>query len=137
MIIKKRDKKNAMNKLLLVGFILTGLLSLFLLRYVAAQEGGGGGDNETFQSELNNLTQYLTEQGYEWLVNYSIENNTQASIEVYRENDNEVIAVINDISRENWYKTYLSGGDASGGGAGWKDYFKLNEKAENEKPKNL
>jgi len=54
MIIKKRDKKNAMNKLLLVGFILTGLLSLFLLRYVAAQEGGGGGDNYTNCAYSNN-----------------------------------------------------------------------------------
>ena len=31
------------------------------------------------------------------------------SIEVYREEGNELIAIINNIFYENWYKTYLSG----------------------------
>ena len=125
--IKKGFEKEV-NKVLLIGIILITLLLVNIQGVV------GESDNETLQQKLDNLTQYLTEQGYSWLINYSI---NYPKIEVYRENDNELIAVIDNVSSENWYKTYLSRGDASGGGAGWKDYFKLNEKAENEKPKNL
>ena len=107
---KKRIK--AVKKVLLIGIILIGFILLMLMPIGLVAQEGGEGSNETLQLELNNLTQYLTSQGYEWLINYSI---NYPEIEVYRENDNEIIAVIDNISSEDWYKTYL---DGLHGGAG-------------------
>ena len=107
---KKRIKE--VKKVLLIGIILIGFILLMLMPIGLVAQEGGEGSNETLQLELNNLTQYLTSQGYEWLINYSI---NYPEIEVYRENDNEIIAVIDNISSEDWYKTYL---DGLHGGAG-------------------
>ena len=95
--IKKGFEKGA-NKVLLIGIILITLL-LVNIQGVVGESG-----NETLQQELDNLTQYLTSQGYDWLINYSI---NYPEVEVYRENSDELIAVIDNISGENWYKTYL------------------------------
>ena len=96
---KKVDSKRGGNNFLSVGIILITLLIFLIILSVGAQEGGGGG-NETLQQELDNLTQYLTEQGYEWLVDYNIENDTNAEIGVYNENIVTVILNLN-IGAEN------------------------------------
>ena len=95
---KELDNKKGANKVLLIGIILITLL-LVNIQGVVGESG-----NETLQQELDNLTQYLTSQGYDWLINYSI---NYPEVEVYRENSDELIAVIDNISGENWYKTYL------------------------------
>ena len=95
---KELDNKKGANEVLLIGIILITLL-LVNIQGVVGESG-----NETLQQELDNLTQYLTSQGYDWLINYSI---NYPEVEVYRENSDELIAVIDNISGENWYKTYL------------------------------
>ena len=94
--IKKGFEKEV-NKVLLIGIILITLLLVNIQGVV------GESDNETLQQKLDNLTQYLTEQGYSWLINYSI---NYPKIEVYRENDNEFIAGIDNVGSANWYKAY-------------------------------
>lgn len=101
----RNKKESKIEKILLTGILLIGLILLMLIPVgLAAQEGGGG--NESLQEELNNLTSQLTAEGYSWLVNYSIEET--AEIEVYRENDNELITTIENIGSEALYKTYLT-----------------------------
>ena len=65
-----------------------------------------GEGNESLQGELNNLTSELSSQGYDWLINYSVDESVD--IEVYRENDGEEIVRFVDISSEDWYKIYLT-----------------------------
>ena len=48
------------------------VITLLTLLIVSVQGVVGESGNETLQQELDNLTQYLTSQGYEWLINYSI-----------------------------------------------------------------
>ena len=91
---KELDNKKGANKVLLIGIILITLLLVNIQGVV------GESDNETLQQELDNLTQYLTEQGYDWLVNYNIENDTNAEIGVYNENIVTVILNLN-IGAEN------------------------------------
>jgi len=62
-------------------------------------------DRTSLQNELNNLTQYLNDNNYGWLIDYNL---SYSSIGVYRENSNEAIAVFENILEENWYKIYLT-----------------------------
>ncbi len=88
MKIKKEFGKKGM--VLLVGVLLVLIIGgLFM---VQAEGGEGMGGNET--AELDNLTSYLVTEGYEWLVNYSIED---IEIEIYTENESEIIVLMNDI----------------------------------------
>jgi len=107
--IKMRRKKKKMinkkseirsSKFLLIGI----MLLIFITLLVQAQ---GEESNESLQAELSNLTAYLDEQSYLWLVNYSLDGSVD--IEVYREDGDEVIAVIEGVRGEDWYKTYLDG----------------------------
>ncbi len=97
------DKKRSEignRKILLIGI----MLIIFITLLVQAQGGG------ELEAELAQLEQGLGVGGYGWLTNYSGDDLYQtASIEVYRENDNQLITVINNISEEGWYKTFLTG----------------------------
>ena len=116
---KKRIKE--VKKILLIEIMLIGFVLLLLMPIGLAAQGEGS--NETLQQELDNLTQYLTSQGYEWLINYSID---YPEIEGYREIDN--------ISGENWYKTYLDGlhGGAGLGESESQETFDLKKERKNE-----
>jgi len=113
--------KNRRNKvfMVLIGLIVfTGLV--FLVS--ALTNAGNFAKNEersALQNELNSLTSELNTQGYSWLVdfpvNYSIDYsdypkyNEDSRIEIYRQNSNELISSIENISSEGFYKTYLGG----------------------------
>ncbi|MBU4069594.1 MAG: DUF2341 domain-containing protein, partial [Nanoarchaeota archaeon] len=86
--------------------------------------------NEELEAEKALLEQELTDANYSWLIDYPADENLDVvSIEVYEsprdtlgghenlqagdsgepEDGDEIIAVIENISEEGWYKTYLTG----------------------------
>lgn len=95
--IIKKEQKN-----FIIGIIL--IISIIFLITLSVMAQGEG--NESLQGELNNLTSELSSQGYDWLINYSVDESVD--IEVYRENDGEEIVRFVDISSEDWYKVYLT-----------------------------
>jgi len=95
--IIKKEQKN-----FIIGIIL--IISIIFLITLSVMAQGEG--NESLQGELNNLTSELSSQGYDWLINYSVDESVD--IEVYRENDGEEIVRFVDISSEDWYKIYLT-----------------------------
>ena len=103
--------KNKKIKAGLIVLILVGLIGFGIIEFVFAE-----GD-EGLEVELANLSSELVESGYDWLVNYSVDY-PSADIEVYLENGEEVVALIENVSVDGEYKVYLSGGNASGGGVG-------------------
>ena len=104
---KKRDKKKkerkGNQKLLIIGISLVLLISfIFLVSALTSDE----------QAELDNLTSYLSDLGYSWLVNYS-GSDLYPSVNVYRQGDNESIATFSNIARDengtfNMHKVYLT-----------------------------
>lgn len=118
---------NKQNLILLVIVVL--LISIFGI--VIAQEGGGvlgvdglSGVGESAEDlgveigqddlvvELNNLSSELVLEGYDWLINYSIEE--FVDVEVYLEGGDEVVAVISNVSSEGFYRSYLDGSSGAG-----------------------
>jgi len=98
----KSTKKEARtrNKILLIGIVLFFIISLIFLVSALTDD-----EKVSLQAELDNLTSYLNDNNYGWLVDYNL---SYSSIEVYRENSDEVIAVFENILEENWYKIYLT-----------------------------
>ncbi len=80
-----------------------GIIVILISLSVIAQ---GVGDEE-LEVELAQLIDEVIDSDYGWLVNYSLDDS--ADIEVYREDGDEVIAVIEGVRGEDWYKTYLDG----------------------------
>ena len=77
------------SKLMLIGIILVILIGLSLIMLVRAAD-----NQQALQDELNNLTSQLNDGGYGWLIDYNL---TYPSVEVYRENSDEVLASFNNI----------------------------------------
>ncbi len=65
-LLNKKRARITNNLLIMVGIVLIGLL---ISLSVIAQ---GEESDESLRAELDNLTSYLDEQGYDWLVNYSL-----------------------------------------------------------------
>ena len=110
MINKKRGNKKVVNKNLVVGTLLIVLIIMI--------GGLASADSEQsfaeLEAELNNLTSDLTSEGYEWLVNYNVDNYTKADVGVYVEGGNEVIAEIGGVGDEGFYRSYLDGSSGAG-----------------------
>ncbi len=51
--------------------LIGSLVMLILISFSVIAQGGGEGD-ESLRAELDNLTAYLDEQGYDWLVNLEV-----------------------------------------------------------------
>ena len=88
------------------GLIFIGLL--FLVGVFMVGVAGGS------QDELAQLEDDLISSGYEWLINYSLD---YPSVEVYRENSNELLAQFpaitgNDFSKYQIFLTNLSDGES-------------------------
>ncbi|MBI5803880.1 hypothetical protein HY450_01410, partial [Candidatus Pacearchaeota archaeon] len=94
----KLNKKGTNRKLLLIGI----LLLVTLISVISALT-----DDETqaFQDELSRLELDLTNNGYDWLINYSV---SYPKIEVYRKNDSNLLATFDEISGEGFYKIFLT-----------------------------
>ena len=99
-------KKAALNRFLLIGILLISLVSLaFIVSALTTEE------QAVLQVELDNLTSQLTSNGYGWLVNYSIDYNSisdSSQVQVFREGDNNVLAVFNNISSFGKYRILLT-----------------------------
>ena len=100
---KEKETANKDNILLIILVFMIMIGSL-----VSAQS------NQSLEDELSNLTSNLTSQGYDWLINYSLENYTKADVGVYVEGGNEVIAEIGGVGDEGFYRSYLDGSSGAG-----------------------
>ena len=99
--LPQRITLKGVNKLKNILVILAIVLAVAVL--VFAQT------NEELGAELAQLEGELVDANYSWLINYSVDENLDvASIEVYEENENETIAIIENIIDEGWYKVYLT-----------------------------
>jgi hypothetical protein len=99
-INKKMMNKNYLNflvgkKIRLISLAVILLILMGVIFLVSAL---------TPEEELNQLEQELIDSGYEWLINYSVD---YPSIEVYKENSDELVTTFENILEENWYKVYL------------------------------
>ena len=86
------------NNLIIIGILATGILLfsfVFIVSALSSEE----------QEELSQLEENLTEEGYSWLINYSID---YPEIIVYEINGEEEIARFENISLENWHKIFLT-----------------------------
>jgi len=97
-------------RILLIGLSLILIISLAIIISALTDD-----ERASLQSELDSLENELSNNGYNWLINQSIDYNSinessqTANIEVFRKNGNETIAVIENITTADYYKTYLSG----------------------------
>ncbi|MEK6936107.1 MAG: hypothetical protein AABW67_04920 [Nanoarchaeota archaeon] len=99
----KLNKKEINVKLKLVLAI--ALISIIAISLITLAVALTDEDRASLQSELDNLSSQLSDSGYSWLTDYSI---NYPSVEVYREGGNESIANFESISNEGWYKIYLT-----------------------------
>jgi len=71
--IKEKDRKvmrkREANKLMLIGISLILLIGFIFIVSALTSE-----DKTALQSELDNLTQSLNDNGYSWLVDYNLKN---------------------------------------------------------------
>ncbi|MDP2925066.1 MAG: LamG-like jellyroll fold domain-containing protein, partial [Nanoarchaeota archaeon] len=99
------NKKKKRSKAFIIGILLFLLLIVLAVRVYSQS-------SEDLQSELNLLESELSNQGYSWLVNYSVDynsiNESSASISVFRQDSNEEITRFENITSENWHKIYLT-----------------------------
>ena len=109
MINKKIDE---IREALLIGVVLITMVIVMNFGYVVAQEGNQS--EVRLRAELSNLTSELSDEGYGWLIDYSLENYTKADVEVYVEGGNELIAEIGGVGDEGFYRSYLDGSSGSG-----------------------
>ncbi|MBU3913343.1 MAG: hypothetical protein KKE50_04580 [Nanoarchaeota archaeon] len=95
----KNKKEARINlKLLLVGILLISLIG-----FIFAVSALTSDDKTALQNELNNLTLKLSSQGYDWLVDKTIDYNSindSSKVEVYRENGNDSLAVFDNLNGE-------------------------------------
>ncbi|MFH1710815.1 MAG: right-handed parallel beta-helix repeat-containing protein, partial [Nanoarchaeota archaeon] len=87
MKINKLLNKRGNQKLLLIGglFVVLAILIVGLTIVRSSQD------------EITQLESEISSAGYDWLVDYSVD---YPSVEVYRENDSEVVAVFDDLTSE-------------------------------------
>ncbi|MBU3913337.1 MAG: hypothetical protein KKE50_04550 [Nanoarchaeota archaeon] len=98
--------KRGVNKLLIFLASVALLISLIVIVSALSEQ-----DRGSLQSELDNLTSQLSLQGYDWLINTSVDYNSineSSRVEVYRENGNDSLAVFNNLNGE-MNKIYLTG----------------------------
>ncbi|MCX6748858.1 MAG: hypothetical protein NT076_04605, partial [Candidatus Pacearchaeota archaeon] len=64
----------------------------------------------TPKEELSQLENELTNSGYSWLINYSLNNFTEqvSKVIVIRENDDIPLAIFDNITQSGWYKIFLT-----------------------------
>src|SRR3989338_8539618 len=62
--------------------LIFGVLLIILL--AAMQTSAQSSDNSTLQEELNSLTNELSNSGFSWLINYTLNESEKPKIEVYR-----------------------------------------------------
>lgn len=102
LIMKNKKQKKSNNKLLLIGIVLISLIGFVVL--VSALTDS---ERISSQAELDNLTSQLNENNYSWLVDYNV---SYPSVNVYRENSNELLATFNNVfstySNNNSFKKY-------------------------------
>src|SRR4030042_5139379 len=98
---KKGGNKRG-SKLMLIGIGLILLAGLIVI--VSALTDA---DKARLQNELNSLEANLTNSGFDWLVNYSIDYNSindTSKINVYEKDSNVLLASFDNISAPGWYK---------------------------------
>ena len=99
MKIKKTNRRHAeRNKILLFVIILASISGIFGLSLGIGQELN---EAEQLENELSN--------GYEWLTNYTLNENESASIEVYEKDKNNIIAKFVNIISNAYNKVFLTG----------------------------
>lgn len=106
---KEMNKKGAVrNKILIAIALIISLVSITFLVMALTDD-----EKATLQNELASLEQNLSDSGYSWLINQSVDyssiNESSALIEIFRQDSNDLIANIENITSANYYKTYLSG----------------------------
>ena len=88
----KLNKNKLVSNALVVGAVLLMvILSVVLISALTDNEKAG------LQAELDNLTSYLNDNNYAWLVNYSLDNFTEpvSKVQVFREKSNDLLATFN------------------------------------------
>ena len=105
-----RPARQARNKLNPKGIILKGVNILIILAIVLAIAVlVVAQTDEELEAEKALLEQELIDANYSWLIDYPVDENLDvASIEIYTEDGNKTIAVMENITSEGWYKTYLT-----------------------------
>ena len=99
------NKKGVSKLFILIAGILLMLSLAILVKALTDNE------RSSLQNELSQLENNLTNNGYNWLINYSIDYNSindTRQVNVYREGDNRLLATFNNITSSGWYKIYLT-----------------------------
>ena len=96
----KGARKEMSKNLLLIGILLISLIGFIFLAAALTDD-----EKIALQNELSELESGLTNNGYDWLINYSV---NYPTIDVMRYNDSEVIATFVNISGEGLYKIFLT-----------------------------
>ena len=91
--VKKKKRKRGNRNLLLIGSLLISLIGFMILVSALTDD-----ERQSLQSELDSLSAELGGEGLGWLVNYNI---SYLNVEVYREGDDEVLAVFENITNVN------------------------------------
>ncbi len=91
-----RDKlnKNGKMRLMVLGIGIAIALAIAVMSVVGSQQG-----------ELEQLESELIDEGFGWLVNYSV---YYPYIEVYENNQSRLIATFPEINEEGLYKIFLT-----------------------------
>src|SRR3989344_8880306 len=95
--MKNKKRENKKKRLIGISVILLAIIGL--VGFVFAQQ------NQSLEVELNNLTKYLDDSNYGWLVDYNV---SYPYIEVYEYNSSRLITSFPEISSEGLYKIFLT-----------------------------
>jgi hypothetical protein len=91
MIRKRGSKFN--HKLISIGIL--GIVLISLIGLIALAVADTTPSREDLQNELNNLSANLSNSGYDWLINYSV---NYPQVIVYRQGDNQSIAMFDNLT---------------------------------------
>src|SRR3989344_1640003 len=80
-------------------------LVLFGIMLVVGLFGFAFAQQNPLDGELEQLEQELNDAGYSWLTDYNL---SYPTIEVYRQNDSNLLATFDEISGEGLYKIFLT-----------------------------